>query len=117
MPAQVSTCSLGRECRAKILWARMASGKSMPLDYDPDPEGNVAVYRDASGVVVGRVLKAGEERDAHERTHMSHFATCPAKARRDREAAARKAEQRAVASAPNVVSLSERRGRQHGIPF
>lgn len=63
-------------CDAQIVWAVMAGGKRMPLNADVDPAGNVAVYRDATGTLVGRVLHKDETPEAYERLHLPHFATC-----------------------------------------
>lgn len=68
-----ATCG---SCAAPIVWAKTATGSLMPLDAQPVPDGNVAAYRDASGDVRARVLKAGEEPQPHERRGVSHFATC-----------------------------------------
>jgi hypothetical protein len=48
----------------------------MPLDADPAPDGNLAVYRDHLGALKARTLKKGEEPDLYERRGKSHFATC-----------------------------------------
>lgn len=50
-----------RACDAKILWARTAAGKLVPLDACPVAEGNMR----------------REMPDGSELRYLSHFATCP----------------------------------------
>lgn len=66
-----------RACRATVLWVRMPSGKVMPVDPEPDDDGNVAAMRDGRGVWIGHVLAAGERTLPYEKRFMTHFATCP----------------------------------------
>lgn len=73
-----------RICGTPIMWARTlasesgAGGKAMPIDPEPNPEGNVAVRQTGPGRYVARVLKDGESHDTYsEKRHMPHFATCP----------------------------------------
>jgi hypothetical protein len=79
-------------CGGPIIWARtMASesgrgGKAMPLDPEPNPEGNVAA-RVTSRTPYGlgrvcRVLAKDEQHDHQtEQLYMPHFATCPGSGR------------------------------------
>lgn len=76
-------------CGAEIVFARTAMGKSMPLDIaryaDDDELANVALFRDAGGNMVARVLRKGEQPEPYERRAMPHFATCVARlAERDK---------------------------------
>lgn len=68
-----ATC---RSCGAPIIWARTLSGRNMPLDAEPNPEGNVVLAR---GLAIVREKPsfelAGEDEGATR--HTSHFATCP----------------------------------------
>lgn len=50
------------------------SGKLMPLDWMPDPKGNVVIVRQEPPLA--RMLRADEEVGPNE-TVLSHFATCP----------------------------------------
>jgi hypothetical protein len=56
-------------------------------------EGRIAVYRNASGGLVGRALGKDEEPKPYERLYITHFATCvpyleqQARAKAEREAA------------------------------
>jgi hypothetical protein len=66
------------------MWARTVAsetgtgGKAMPLDPEPNDEGNVAVRQTGPHTYVARVLKDGESHDTYaEKLHMPHFATCP----------------------------------------
>lgn len=83
-----------RSCGASIHWAITAEGKRMPLDANPDPNGNLVASRKKVG--------AGEE--LHVRAFMpglelnpdgtrrnrwaSHFKTCPQADAHRRSAAA-----------------------------
>jgi hypothetical protein len=69
------------KCRAPVLWALTAMGKRMPLNPQPDPDGNAAAYRDGTGRWRARVLHKDEHPLGYERRYMPHFATCPARAR------------------------------------
>ena len=75
-------------CGARIVFARtLASetgtgGKRMPLDPEPNPDGNVAVRRLDRRRLVARVLGKGESHDIYaEQLYMPHFATCAGTAR------------------------------------
>lgn len=61
-----------RSCDAPIRWARTEAGKSMPLDPNPVPDGNVVLLDDDRV----HVLHADESADGAP-TYVSHFATCP----------------------------------------
>jgi hypothetical protein len=56
------------------VWALTESGKPMPVDIEPDPRGNLILYRghDLSMRcrVAGDGVKVGDR-------HRPHFATCP----------------------------------------
>ncbi len=65
-----------RSCGAEIRWIVTASGRRMPLDAEPHPEGNI----DADGEGTGYVVKGPQAGDTliHGRPlYRSHFATCP----------------------------------------
>lgn len=65
------------ECQASVIWAFTPMGKRMPLDPEPNAEGNTAAYRDGTGRWRARVLRTGEQPAGYERLYMPHFATCP----------------------------------------
>lgn len=67
----MSTC---RSCDAEIRWARTIAGKAMPLNRDPDPNGNV-VLRDGVAVVLGPLERTIAEEEG-ELLLMPHHATC-----------------------------------------
>lgn len=58
-------------CPAQIIWLKTPNGKSMPLDAEPRPEGNV-VIRDGLAVV----LKLAEFATAEKRRFVAHWSTC-----------------------------------------
>ncbi len=66
----MAACS---KCKASITWVVTESGKSMPIDSRPSPDGNV-IY-DGTGQDRVRVLKKDEE--TGQQRFKSHFATCP----------------------------------------
>lgn len=73
-PGHVSRC---RSCRAKIIWTLTERGSRMPVDFDPSPEGNVAIRPREDGgweSVIAGPLEPVEGCTAVRRT--SHFATC-----------------------------------------
>jgi hypothetical protein len=74
-----------RSCGAAVLWRpHVTTGKLAPIDADPHPEGNIALYADGYAVV-GKDVDLGADNPAPR--HRSHYATCP-------EAAAWRAGQR-----------------------
>lgn len=71
------TATTCKRCGQRVNWAITRKGKRMPVDPQPDPEGNLAVHRDGKGEFRARVLVDGEEPAGYERRCMPHFATCP----------------------------------------
>lgn len=73
---QLGTC---RSCRASVRWAVMReSGKRMPLDLAPRPEGNVVFPWgfDQPAITTQQGAKAGIPVEGLN-TFQSHYATCP----------------------------------------
>lgn len=67
-----------RSCRAPIRWVETSSGKRMPLDPDPDPEGNVWIDRIENGTPIVHVALMGSAVPSGEPfRYVSHFVTCP----------------------------------------
>ncbi|MCK9929361.1 hypothetical protein MXD62_19615 [Frankia sp. Mgl5] len=68
-----------RSCQAKIRWARTETGKAIPIDAEPTPDGNVtlsggaAILREAAPVIA-TVHAVGTPLEGPRWT--SHFATC-----------------------------------------
>lgn len=75
--ARVTACR-GEGCGARIRWARTCTGKSQPLDADPNPSGNVVFTEgyDPTGVPIVETLGPLDFADTRER-FMPHHATCP----------------------------------------
>jgi hypothetical protein len=75
----MSVCA-ARTCGARIFFAatpptpKKPAGSRMPLDPEPNPDGNV-VLRDG----YAHVLRKDEQPAAGEHRFMPHFATCPAR--------------------------------------
>lgn len=118
MPAN-GLCTL---CDAEILWARTSkNGKPMPIDPAPSDDGNLAIYKDHTGRINARVLKAGEEPESYEKRGKAHFATCPkyvqhirAKGQRARDAAVRRTPPRAAPLPANVINIRTAKRRRTG---
>ena len=65
-------------CREPLLWAVTIRGKFMPLNPQPDPDGNVAAYKDHLGDMRARTLGKDQPPMGYERVYMPHAATCAA---------------------------------------
>jgi hypothetical protein len=63
-----------RRCAAPIRWGKTAKGRRMPLDAEPNPEGNVVMLDEFGNV---RVLKKDEEPPRGVARWMPHWASCP----------------------------------------
>lgn len=79
-PRRRATC---RSCDAPILWALTAAGNRIPIDYHPNPAGNVRLelVRSAhtshtEATVLGPLEQAIATNDGTE-LYMPHHATCP----------------------------------------
>lgn len=71
----MNTC---RSCHAPVTWAETRTGKTMPVDPDPHPAGNVQLFQHPSGAQMADVLGPLEVAANGDRPlHRSHFATCP----------------------------------------
>lgn len=88
-------------CRRAVLWTVTAKGRRMPLDDLPDRQaGNVLIVENlmearAFGTQVGRAVTLNAPRAANARLHgrdlyLSHWATCPDRARARAETDAKK---------------------------
>lgn len=69
-------------CGALIFWTLTAARKVMPVDFGPNPKGNVVIELgeapNGNRIWLSRVDNAAPRH----RRRMSHFATCPAAAHR-----------------------------------
>jgi hypothetical protein len=68
-----------RDCGARIRFLVTPGGRSMPINLDPDPRGNVVIENG-----VARVLTAEETARATGSRWMPHKATCAAGQQRRR---------------------------------
>lgn len=67
-----------RGCNSLIEWALTVNEKRIPFNPEPDPTGNLAIYRDERGMFRARTLsKEHPEPTRGERRFMPHHATCP----------------------------------------
>jgi hypothetical protein len=64
------------KCGREFAWARTNKGKVMPVDLEPRPDGNLAIYKDVHGQLRARVVTAEHAIETYERPAMPHFATC-----------------------------------------
>jgi hypothetical protein len=74
--ANITTCGY---CHAPIRWTiTAANGVRLPVNADPDENGNQAVYTDERGVTRSRALNGASARELrpHEWQAMPHAATC-----------------------------------------
>ena len=70
---RVESC---RSCEAPIIWTRTSTGRAMPIDADPHPDGTIRPVPDATTVAAQSIPLA--DRPNHSgQLHRSHFATCP----------------------------------------
>lgn len=60
-----------KSCGAEIVWVKTRSGKRMPLDARPTPNGNLEIDLADCVYFVTPDLNAAGKR------YTSHFATCP----------------------------------------
>jgi hypothetical protein len=67
-----------RSCGAEIIWAKTKSGKAMPIDAKPSPNGNLVLRKLAGGrdCHVG-IFAVGPDAPHVEPRYVSHFSTCP----------------------------------------
>ena len=68
--------SVCQGCKAEIVWALTSAGKSMPLDPEPHPDGNVEAMQDQDGRWHVIAVHPGPDLFGGTRYH-SHFTTCP----------------------------------------
>lgn len=74
----VTECRSWR-CRGRIRFARTESGRTIPVDVRPDPNGNVVLTRNDRGDWRAQVLgpiEAEIARAEGTRLYMPHHATC-----------------------------------------
>lgn len=72
-----STC---RSCGARLLWAITEKGRSIPLDRNPVPDGNIEIEEFEEGPPMSRVVSRQRELSPGlfpATRYKSHFATCP----------------------------------------
>jgi len=74
----MTTC---KSCKAPIFWAVTDDGKNIPMDPDPNPDGNLVVVEEEGGPEVrgAKVTKARTPGlfDRHLPRYMAHWVTCP----------------------------------------
>jgi hypothetical protein len=71
MKKLVKIMSQCKTCGKEIVWAKTITGKSIPLDAEPDPGGNIVLMDWGLALVVKPSEHPGRPR------YLSHFVTCP----------------------------------------
>lgn len=72
-----------RSCRARIRWVHIAgsiTNKTMPLDAEPHPHGNIVIRTEGPNAGRAEVLGKATSVEASRSgavLYQSHFATCP----------------------------------------
>lgn len=65
-------------CSGRIRWTTTATGRRQAVNAEPNPAGNLAVYRDGVGTLRSRGLtRERPNPEAYEQLYMPHVATCP----------------------------------------
>lgn len=63
-----------RSCGAPVRWVETSKGKKMPIDINPNPNGNVILIDGVAHYVKDDPFEKPEETA---KRYVSHFATCP----------------------------------------
>jgi hypothetical protein len=67
-----------RSCDAPIIWASTVKGRSMPVDFEPHPDGNIVLHERRGRGPLAEVVAAGQDGlIPGEALRLSHFSTCP----------------------------------------
>lgn len=71
-----------RSCDAPIVWARTLGGRTMPVDAEPSPAGNIELnvrqgFVRAAVHTSQDLASLFDEANTPAVMHTSHFATCP----------------------------------------
>ena len=72
-----------RSCGAPMIWGRTERGKNIPLDAQPHPKGNIAFVDPFA--IDGLVVFSGPALHDGRPLYVSHYATCYAQPRRQRD--------------------------------
>ncbi|EGR8595353.1 hypothetical protein ACWGK5_32125 [Rhodococcus qingshengii] len=67
-------------CGAAIFFCRTSNSERMPVEFEPNPNGNLAVTPKSDGLPEAVVIRPGQAagmRAAGLPTYVSHFAACP----------------------------------------
>lgn len=67
-------------CAEPVLIAWIRTGQELPqrtlLNPRQDPDGPIAAFKDAAGILIGRTLTEGETPPAYEHRYQPHATTC-----------------------------------------
>lgn len=70
-----------RSCAAAIVWTITSSGKSMPCDLEPTPDGDFYLFRRPDKIdAIHRAssdTRVASAKARNQKLYSSHFATCP----------------------------------------
>jgi hypothetical protein len=64
-------------CGQRLIWATTEAGNRMPINAEPDPDGNVALWQDVHQAWQVRVVTPSQPRRPGEVLHRPHHSTCP----------------------------------------
>ena len=70
----MSNCN---SCGAPIRWAETTNGRRMPVNAEPDPDGNVVLLYPSPGAALAMIVDPGQTTLDDAPRYLSHFATCP----------------------------------------
>lgn len=60
-----------QSCTARIHWYRTTTGRRIPVNVEPSPNGNIRIDADLFGAPIATVVSDGTG------DRLSHFVTCP----------------------------------------
>lgn len=63
-------------CKERIIWAKTTAGRSMPLNPDPSPDGNVMLIEGVA-TVLGKHTSEDVRLSGSEPLYVAHWSTCP----------------------------------------
>ncbi|WP_433445676.1 hypothetical protein [Nonomuraea sp. CA-141351] len=98
-------------CGADVRWTTTMAGARLLVDAEPNPDGNTAVWTEATGTVRSRRISAEMPARPWERVMMPHVATCQGAARQE-PLPIPTPHPAPIPDPPNVIRLDRYRGRR-----
>jgi hypothetical protein len=78
--ATIAPC---KSCGSPMIWTKTGTGKSIQLDPDPVPNGNIVLHADGTAMYITKAMMNALDPEA--KRYVSHFATCPNAAQHRKE--------------------------------